>query len=41
MQANVFSKSQKIQKENNWKTEETLAKAAVTLVTEQIKGSDP
>jgi hypothetical protein len=28
-------------KENNWKTEDTLARAAVTLETEQIKGADP
>jgi hypothetical protein len=28
-------------KENNWKTEETLAKAAVNLETERIKGSNP
>ena len=27
-------------KENNWKTEETLARAAVSLVTERIKGSN-
>jgi len=27
--------------ENNWKTEEALARAAVTLKTEQIKGSNP
>jgi hypothetical protein len=27
--------------ENNWKTEETLARAAVNLETEQIKGSNP
>jgi hypothetical protein len=27
-------------KENNWKTEETLARAAVNLETEQIKGSN-
>jgi len=27
--------------ENNWKTEEVLARAAVTLETERIKGSDP
>ena len=26
-------------KENNWKTEEALARAAVTLETERIKGS--
>jgi hypothetical protein len=32
---------QTIGKENNWKTEETLARAAVTLDTEQIKGSNP
>ena len=28
-------------KENNWKTEDALARAAVTLETEQIKGSNP
>jgi len=28
-------------KENNWKTKETLARAAVTLETERIKGSSP
>ena len=28
-------------KENNWKTEEALARAAVTLETERIKGSNP
>ena len=28
-------------KENNWKTEETLAKPAVNLETERIKGSNP
>jgi hypothetical protein len=28
-------------KENNWKTEETLAGAVVTLVMERIKGSNP
>ena len=28
-------------KENNWKTEETLARAAVTLDTERIKRSNP
>jgi len=28
-------------KENNWKTEETLARAVVTLETERIKGSIP
>jgi len=28
-------------KENNWKTEETLAAEAVTLETERIKGSNP
>jgi len=27
--------------ENNWKTEETLATAVVTLETERIKGSNP
>jgi hypothetical protein len=32
---------QTTRKENNWKTEETLAKAAVTLETERIKGSNP
>jgi len=28
-------------KENNWKTEEALARAAVTLETERVKGSNP
>jgi uncharacterized CHY-type Zn-finger protein len=28
-------------KESNWKTKETLARAAVTLETERIKGSNP
>jgi len=28
-------------KENNWKTEEKLARAAVTLETERMKGSNP
>jgi hypothetical protein len=28
-------------KESNWKTEETLAGAVVTLETERIKGSNP
>jgi len=28
-------------KENNWKTEETLARAAVILETERIQGSNP
>jgi len=28
-------------KENNWKTEDSLARAAVTLETERIKGSNP
>jgi len=32
---------QNIRKENNWKTEETLARAAVTVETERIKGSNP
>jgi len=32
---------QNTRKENNWKTEETVAKAVVTLETEQIKGSNP
>ena len=32
---------QTTRKENNWKTEETLARAAVTLETERIKGSNP
>ena len=27
--------------ENSWKTEEALARAAVTLETERIKGSNP
>jgi len=32
---------QTTRKENNWKTEEALARAAVTLETEQIKGFYP
>jgi hypothetical protein len=32
---------QTTRKENNWKTEETLAGAVVTLETERIKGSSP
>jgi hypothetical protein len=32
---------QTTRKEKNWKTEETLARAAVTVETEQIEGSNP
>jgi len=32
---------QTARKENNWKTEEALARAAVTLEMERIKGSNP
>jgi len=32
---------QTTRKENNWKTEEALARARVTLETERIKGSNP
>jgi len=32
---------QTTRKEKNWKTEETLARAAVTLETERVKGSNP
>jgi len=32
---------QTTRKENNWKTEEAMAQAAVTLETERIKGSNP
>jgi len=32
---------QTTRKENNWKTEETLARAVITLETERIKGSNP
>jgi hypothetical protein len=32
---------QTTRKENKWKTEETLARAVVTLETERIKGSNP
>jgi len=32
---------QTARKENNWKTEEALERAAVTVETEQIKGSSP
>jgi len=32
---------QATRKENNWKTEEALARAAVTLETERIKGTNP
>ena len=31
---------QTTRKENNWKTEEALARAALTLETERIKGSN-
>jgi hypothetical protein len=32
---------QTTRKENNWKTEEPLARAVITLETERIKGSNP
>jgi len=32
---------QTTRKENNWKTKEALARAAVTLEMERIKGSNP
>jgi len=32
---------QTTRKENNWKTEEALERAVVTLETERIKGSNP
>ena len=32
---------QTARKKNNWKTEETLERAVVTLETERIKGSNP
>ena len=32
---------QTTRKENNWKTEEALARAVVILETERIKGSNP
>jgi len=32
---------QTTRKENNWKTEEALVRAAVTLETERIQGSNP
>ena len=32
---------QTTRKENNWKTEETLERAVVTLETERMKGSNP
>jgi hypothetical protein len=32
---------QTTRKENNWKTEETLARRVVTLQMERIKGSNP
>ena len=32
---------QTTRKENNWKTEEALARAAVTVETERVKGSNP
>jgi len=38
---NPFEIIQTTRKENNWKTEEVLARAAVTLETERIKGSSP
>jgi hypothetical protein len=36
-----FISVQTTRKENNWKTEETLARAVVTLEMERIKGSNP
>jgi len=36
-----FIPLQTTMKENNWKTEEALARAAVTVETERIKGSNP
>ena len=32
---------QTARKENNWKTEEAMERAAVTVETERIEGSDP
>jgi len=32
---------QTTRKENNWKTEEALERAIITLETERIKGSNP
>jgi len=32
---------QTARKENNWKAEETMERAAVTVETERIKGSNP
>jgi hypothetical protein len=32
---------QSTRKKNNWKMEETLVRAVVTLETERIKGSNP
>jgi len=32
---------QTARKENNWKTEEALERAAATVETERIKGSNP
>ena len=32
---------QTTRKKNNWKNEETLARAVVNLETERIKGSNP
>jgi hypothetical protein len=32
---------QTTRKENNWKTEETMARAVITLETERLKGSSP
>jgi hypothetical protein len=32
---------QTTRKENNWKTEDRLARAVVSLETERIKGSNP
>jgi hypothetical protein len=35
------TESESKRKENNWKTEETLVGAVVTVETERIKGSNP
>ena len=38
---NVIEPLQTKKKEKNWKTEEALGRATVTLETERIKGSNP
>jgi len=40
-QLNLIHDLRSTRKEDNWKTEETLARAVVTLETERIKGFNP